>query len=45
MDIRLPEELIKWLDSQRGEYSRQVFIIKCLFKLKEVSDFGNVKSK
>lgn len=43
MELRIPEELLKWIDSQRGASSRQAFIVRCMFKVKEVSDVVKVK--
>ena len=34
----VPRDLLNWIDENRGGLSRQTFIIKCLFKLKEVSE-------
>jgi len=39
MSLIIPRPLLNWIDENRGELSRQTFIVKCLFKLKEVSDF------
>jgi len=33
MTLRIPQELITWLDSNRGSFSRQGYIINTLFKL------------
>lgn len=40
MSLLIPKDLLQWIDENRGELSRQSFIIKCMFKLKEVSDVG-----
>lgn len=40
MNLILPRHLLEWIDSNRGEKSRQSYIIQCLFKLKEVSDMS-----
>lgn len=37
-NLIVPRELLRWIDENRGELSRQSFMIKCLFKLKEVSE-------
>lgn len=38
MSLIIPRSLLDWIDTNRGELSRQSFIIKCMFKLKEVQD-------
>jgi len=42
MEIKIPAELLAWIDANRGERSRQAFMVKCLAKLKEISDFSNL---
>lgn len=37
MDLRIPQEVLVWLDSVRGEKSRQAFIISILVKLAEAN--------
>ena len=34
MELRLPKEIIQWLDEVRGEKSRQGYIVNELYKLK-----------
>lgn len=36
--IIIPSELLKWIDANRGTLSRQSFIIKNLFKIKEIKE-------
>lgn len=38
MELIIPRELLNWIDENRGKLSRQSFVIKCMFKLKEVQD-------
>jgi hypothetical protein len=38
MSLILPRTLLEWIDENRGEMSRQSFIIKSMFKLKEIAD-------
>lgn len=38
MSLIIPRPLLEWIDSNRGDLSRQSFIIKCMFKLKEIND-------
>lgn len=38
MDLYIPRDLRDWIDTNRGEMSRQAFIIKFMFKLKEMDD-------
>lgn len=38
MSLILPRPLLEWIDENRGELSRQSFIIKSMFKLKEIAD-------
>ena len=40
MSLIIPRPLLNWLDENRGELSRQSFILKCMFKLKEVQEMG-----
>lgn len=40
MSLILPRPLLEWIDANRGELSRQSFIVKCMFKLKEVQDLA-----
>lgn len=37
MNFIIPRDLLTWIDANRGELSRQSFIIRCLFKFKEMS--------
>lgn len=32
----IPRDLLMWIDENRGEMSRQSFILKCVSKVKEV---------
>lgn len=32
----IPSDLLKWIDENRGDLSRQAFIIKCIGKVKEI---------
>ena len=36
MELRIPKEVIDWLDKVRGEKSRQAFIVSLLVHLKDV---------
>lgn len=36
--LTIPFELLKWIDENRGALSRQSFIIKNLFKIKEIKE-------
>lgn len=38
MSLIIPRQLLVWIDENRGELSRQSFILKCMFKLKEIQD-------
>ena len=38
MDLYLPKYILMWVDSRKGELSRQQFIVNCLVKLKEVDN-------
>jgi len=38
MSLILPRTLLDWIDQNRGEMSRQSYIIKTLFKLKEIAE-------
>lgn len=38
MNLIIPRELLEWIDDRRGKLSRQTFMLKCLFKLKEIQD-------
>lgn len=38
MHLIIPRELLEWIDERRGKLSRQTFMLKCLFKLKEIQD-------
>jgi len=38
MELIIPRELLNWIDEHRGKLSRQTFVLKCLFKLKEIQD-------
>lgn len=40
MRIVLPRHLLAWVDEQRGDRSREAFVVKALFTLKETT--GNV---
>lgn len=40
MRIVLPRHLLTWVDEQRGDRSREAFVVKALFTLKETT--GNV---
>lgn len=44
MQLILPRNLLNWIDENRGEMSRQLFIIKCMYKLKEVQDMTKQNS-
>lgn len=36
MELLLPKHVLVWIDSRRGELSRQAFIVNCLVKLREI---------
>jgi|JI7StandDraft_1071085.scaffolds.fasta_scaffold00779_8 hypothetical protein len=36
MELLLPKHILVWIDSRRGELSRQAFIVNCLVKLREI---------
>lgn len=36
--LMIPRDLLRWIDENRGNLSRQSYMIKCLFKLKEISE-------
>lgn len=36
MNLLLPKALLAWIDENRGDDSRQVFIINCLMALKRM---------
>lgn len=38
VDLYIPRELREWIDANRGEMSRQAFIIKFMFKIKEMDE-------
>lgn len=38
MDLYIPRDLRDWIDAHRGEMSRQAFIIKYMFKVKEMDE-------
>jgi len=38
VDLYIPRDLREWIDANRGEMSRQAFIIKFMFKLKEMDE-------
>lgn len=38
MELIIPREMLNWIDSQRGKLSRQSYILRCMFKLKEMQD-------
>lgn len=40
MNLIIPRPLLLWIDENRGEMSRQSFILKCMFKLKEIQDMN-----
>jgi len=40
MELKVPFEILEWLDKNRGGKSRQAYIVKCLAKLKEIQDFS-----
>lgn len=40
MNLILPRSLLEWVDQNRGEMSRQSYIIKTLFKIKEISEMS-----
>lgn len=42
MSLIIPRELLNWIDENRGEMSRQSFIIRCLFKIKEFSQMSKI---
>lgn len=43
MELKLPIEILEWLDKNRGGKSRQAYIVKCLAKLKEIQDFSKAE--
>lgn len=45
MELKVPYEILEWLDQNRGGKSRQAYIVKCLAKLKEIQDFSAAKEK
>lgn len=38
MNLTIPREILQWVNESRGSTSQQVFIIKCLAKLKEIDE-------
>jgi len=38
MELLIPKHILEWLDSKRGNMSRQAYIINCLRKLKEIEE-------
>lgn len=38
VDLYIPRDLREWIDANRGEMSRQAFIIKFMFKIKEMDE-------
>lgn len=42
MKFIIPRDLLNWIDESRGELSRQSFIIRCLFKFKEMSQMAKL---
>lgn len=38
MELYIPRDLREWIDANRGEMSRQAFILKFMFKCKEMDD-------
>lgn len=36
MKLLLPREILMWVDENRGDLSRQAFIVKCIIKMKEI---------
>lgn len=38
MHLIVPRELLEWIDANRGTLSRQSYMLRCLFKLKEVAE-------
>lgn len=40
MHLIIPRALLEWIDANRGELSRQSFMIKTLFKMKEAAEIG-----
>jgi hypothetical protein len=38
MQIIIPRNLLEWIDANRGEMSRQLFMIKHLYKIKEIQE-------
>lgn len=38
MSLIIPRPLLDWIDANRGELSRQSYILKCMFKLKELQE-------
>lgn len=43
MDIRLPKEVLEWIDTSRGVLSRQAFIISTLDQLLNNPEHYNTK--
>jgi hypothetical protein len=43
MEMRLPQEVLEWVDANRGHLSRQVFIISTLSSLITKSEYYNTK--
>lgn len=40
MSLIIPRPLLDWIDENRGELSRQSFILKCIFKIKEIQEIS-----
>lgn len=38
MELYIPRDLREWIDANRGGMSRQAFIIKFMFKFKEMDE-------
>ena len=38
VELYIPRDLREWIDANRGEMSRQAFIIKFMFKVKEMDE-------
>jgi hypothetical protein len=40
MDLKLPREVLEWVNCRRGGKAQQVFIIECLLLLKRMERAG-----
>ena len=43
--LSVPKHILDWIDENRGNLSRQAFIIRCISKFKEVSDIARQTNK